>query len=348
MSQPAYSTWTADNCWPTQHRGTAMGGGFPEMSQPTDDQWIADGYCRPGYWGTENGGISVGGCDVEGVATARDIEGSTAASSSTDEQWFNERITDEMRLDPLFPEKLLAHQTRTCRPCIYYYLKEDSCRNGVSCDHCHICSPEEAKTQKRQAQREARAAARRNDADRKGGPRPRRRNHHGIPDSWMQALENGTPPEDLPGRTDASAVERPSQESESPEAWLGEIPGSSDNVKPNIIPELLENTTHLIDTSHPKKWLCEACNETVLIAQGRNLVAFLSRPCQPGPPPWMHPSHEYTRDVGKILCSVCFGFSNGIRVSPKLKKPCLGPCEVVSNKLLLVTQPRSRVVRTWP
>jgi len=321
MTPPADLEWSASGYWSAENGSTAMGGGHVEGIAIGDDIEGSTASSSTGiagsYWPTETGGTAMGGDDAEGIAIGDDNEDSTAASSG-EEQWLNAqqcldaRITPEMRADPLFEEKLLAHQTRTCRPCIYFYMKLDSCRKGISCDHCHICSPEEAKVQKRVNKKEARAEAKMS-AD---GPKPRRR-LKSAPSSWVQAIERGLRGE----HGDQSGQEDESLESMDPESW-----GGIDSVKPRIL-ELLENTTHHIDTSHPKRWVCEACNETVLIAQNRNLVAFLTRQCQPGPPPWMHPSHTYTRDVGKIMCGVCFGFSNGLRSAPRLKKPCPGICE---------------------
>lgn len=57
-------------------------------------------------------------------------------------------------------EKLLAHETGTCRPCAYFYLKEDGCRQGDDCEYCHLCSVDDVKNKKRSVKREARAQKR--------------------------------------------------------------------------------------------------------------------------------------------------------------------------------------------
>ncbi|CAE7030108.1 unnamed protein product [Symbiodinium natans] len=51
---------------------------------------------------------------------------------------------------------LLLHQLGTCRPCSYYYFKEDGCRNGDDCEFCHFCSPAAVKESKRRFKRDAR------------------------------------------------------------------------------------------------------------------------------------------------------------------------------------------------
>lgn len=57
-------------------------------------------------------------------------------------------------------EKVLAHETGTCRPCAYFYLKDDGCRQGDDCEYCHFCSMEDVKSKKRSVKREARAQKR--------------------------------------------------------------------------------------------------------------------------------------------------------------------------------------------
>lgn len=37
------------------------------------------------------------------------------------------------------------HFRGECRPCLYYYKKEDRCRLGADCTRCHICTPGEVK-----------------------------------------------------------------------------------------------------------------------------------------------------------------------------------------------------------
>eukprot|EP00930_Biecheleria_cincta_P054198 TRINITY_DN4015_c0_g2_i2.p1 TRINITY_DN4015_c0_g2~~TRINITY_DN4015_c0_g2_i2.p1 ORF type:complete len:353 (+),score=56.87 TRINITY_DN4015_c0_g2_i2:40-1059(+) len=253
------------------------------------------------------------------------------------------------RAKPDYAARVKQHYARDSQSYTNSCQKQDSSRHGVTCTQpspfstvpCQqpgtYPSAEEEKARMCTAQLlEARAAARRKPAAAADGKKPRRRNH-GIPSTVWRTIENGGRVEDLPGRSDPppppeAADDQPAPENKSSLETV-DSSGSSDRVKPNI-QELLENTSHQMDMSHPKRWVCEACNETILIALSRNLVAFLTRPCEPGPPPWMHPTHHYTRDVGKILCNVCFGFSNGLRASPKLRKPCPGPpgrCEGVSG-----------------
>lgn len=53
-------------------------------------------------------------------------------------------------------QNLLAHQSGNCKPCSYFYFKEDGCRNGDNCDFCHFCSPQAVKDCKRAFKRDAR------------------------------------------------------------------------------------------------------------------------------------------------------------------------------------------------
>jgi len=278
-------------------------------------------------------------------------EPAATVSSGTDEKWLDACIHDE-RLHPIIRAKLLARQTEPSEPCTNFYLQQDSCRNRVTCTQpfftlpCHpsIHPPQDASDRQWTAElREARASDRRTKAD-THEQKPRRRNY-GFPGSLMRSIENGLHAEDLPGRAHAlpNTGDQPARENKSPEIGPVSSSGDGDRVKPDI-QELLANTTHQMDTSHAKRWVCKACNEQKLIALSRNLEAFLKRPCKPGPPPWMHPTHEYTRDTGKISCNVCFGFSTGLRSTPKLSKPCSGPAEASRSHYLGVsmTKPRSR------
>ncbi|CAJ1415014.1 unnamed protein product [Effrenium voratum] len=51
---------------------------------------------------------------------------------------------------------LEAHRSGNCKPCSYFYFKEDGCRNGDFCDFCHFCSPQAVKDSKRRFKRDAR------------------------------------------------------------------------------------------------------------------------------------------------------------------------------------------------
>eukprot|EP00439_Symbiodinium_sp_Y106_P014323 s5309_g2.t1 len=56
----------------------------------------------------------------------------------------------------MLERNLLLHQLGNCKPCSYYYFKEDGCRNGDSCEFCHFCSPAAVKESKRRFKRDAR------------------------------------------------------------------------------------------------------------------------------------------------------------------------------------------------
>ncbi|CAE8620243.1 unnamed protein product [Polarella glacialis] len=52
-----------------------------------------------------------------------------------------------------------AHRRGVCRPCSYFTMKADSCRQGDACEFCHICTLDEARAWKRhlKAERKGRA-----------------------------------------------------------------------------------------------------------------------------------------------------------------------------------------------
>jgi len=77
----------------------------------------------------------------EEASTVGSTEASTANSTSSE-------------------EKLVAHRQGICKPCGYYFFKEDGCRLGDSCEFCHLCTIDEVKNRKRNSKREARAMKR--------------------------------------------------------------------------------------------------------------------------------------------------------------------------------------------
>merc|ERR1712087_664158 len=42
-----------------------------------------------------------------------------------------------------------AHRGGECRPCAYFFYKDDGCRWGEDCQFCHLCRPGEMKRRKR-------------------------------------------------------------------------------------------------------------------------------------------------------------------------------------------------------
>lgn len=48
------------------------------------------------------------------------------------------------------------HAQGRCAPCLFYTRKKDGCRKGDDCEHCHICSKQEAKRRRNKNQCEAR------------------------------------------------------------------------------------------------------------------------------------------------------------------------------------------------
>eukprot|EP00930_Biecheleria_cincta_P045714 TRINITY_DN314_c0_g4_i1.p1 TRINITY_DN314_c0_g4~~TRINITY_DN314_c0_g4_i1.p1 ORF type:complete len:297 (+),score=34.75 TRINITY_DN314_c0_g4_i1:65-955(+) len=52
------------------------------------------------------------------------------------------------------------HEEGTCKPCVYFTMKEDGCRLGDNCTFCHICTRESIKEKKQLLKRQSRAAKR--------------------------------------------------------------------------------------------------------------------------------------------------------------------------------------------
>eukprot|EP00931_Biecheleriopsis_adriatica_P079353 TRINITY_DN52754_c0_g1_i1.p1 TRINITY_DN52754_c0_g1~~TRINITY_DN52754_c0_g1_i1.p1 ORF type:complete len:248 (-),score=53.97 TRINITY_DN52754_c0_g1_i1:44-787(-) len=51
---------------------------------------------------------------------------------------------------------LERHLQKICRPCAYFWKKEDSCRLGESCSFCHLCDEPEFKARKKEKIRDLR------------------------------------------------------------------------------------------------------------------------------------------------------------------------------------------------
>eukprot|EP00930_Biecheleria_cincta_P045715 TRINITY_DN314_c0_g5_i1.p1 TRINITY_DN314_c0_g5~~TRINITY_DN314_c0_g5_i1.p1 ORF type:complete len:247 (+),score=30.78 TRINITY_DN314_c0_g5_i1:264-1004(+) len=57
-------------------------------------------------------------------------------------------------------EEQRRHEERTCKPCMYFTIKEDGCHLGDNCTFCHICTQDDTKDMKRLLKRQRRAARR--------------------------------------------------------------------------------------------------------------------------------------------------------------------------------------------
>eukprot|EP00933_Yihiella_yeosuensis_P074187 TRINITY_DN8301_c0_g1_i1.p1 TRINITY_DN8301_c0_g1~~TRINITY_DN8301_c0_g1_i1.p1 ORF type:complete len:182 (+),score=27.63 TRINITY_DN8301_c0_g1_i1:106-651(+) len=57
-------------------------------------------------------------------------------------------------------EKMRIHTLGQCKPCGYFYFKEDGCRLGDLCQFCHFCSDDDVKDRKRSMKRQARSRKR--------------------------------------------------------------------------------------------------------------------------------------------------------------------------------------------
>eukprot|EP00930_Biecheleria_cincta_P040715 TRINITY_DN2788_c0_g1_i3.p1 TRINITY_DN2788_c0_g1~~TRINITY_DN2788_c0_g1_i3.p1 ORF type:complete len:310 (-),score=36.75 TRINITY_DN2788_c0_g1_i3:485-1414(-) len=53
------------------------------------------------------------------------------------------------------------HDLTACRPCAYFYGKEDGCRQGDTCPFCHLCPPGMIKEKKKQKMQRLKALRRR-------------------------------------------------------------------------------------------------------------------------------------------------------------------------------------------
>ncbi|CAJ1360517.1 unnamed protein product [Effrenium voratum] len=55
---------------------------------------------------------------------------------------------------------LELHQLGRCRPCLFHTRKEDGCRKGDACQHCHHCSQEQCHRRRNRLTQERRKRAR--------------------------------------------------------------------------------------------------------------------------------------------------------------------------------------------
>lgn len=53
---------------------------------------------------------------------------------------------------------LIGHDSSLCRPCAFFFGKEDGCRNGVDCKFCHLCPPGMIKQKKKEKLERLRAS----------------------------------------------------------------------------------------------------------------------------------------------------------------------------------------------
>ncbi|CAE8722634.1 unnamed protein product, partial [Polarella glacialis] len=53
------------------------------------------------------------------------------------------------------------HDMGECRPCSFFYFREDGCRHGDYCRYCHLCTAQEASHEKRQFKHKRRGEHRR-------------------------------------------------------------------------------------------------------------------------------------------------------------------------------------------
>lgn len=58
----------------------------------------------------------------------------------------------------LEPNSEEAHMLGKCRPCAYFWYKEDGCRNADSCTFCHLCPRGEIQKKKKEKKAKRRAA----------------------------------------------------------------------------------------------------------------------------------------------------------------------------------------------
>ncbi|CAJ1440214.1 unnamed protein product [Effrenium voratum] len=56
------------------------------------------------------------------------------------------------------------HEAGSCNPCLFFTRKKDGCWRGEACDHCHICSRDEAKIRRNRLTGQARRARRQAEA----------------------------------------------------------------------------------------------------------------------------------------------------------------------------------------
>jgi len=58
-----------------------------------------------------------------------------------------------------YPEMEPAHIRKECKPCAYHLYKIDGCRQGATCQFCHLCPPGEIKRHKKEKRKTMKAMA---------------------------------------------------------------------------------------------------------------------------------------------------------------------------------------------
>eukprot|EP00929_Paragymnodinium_shiwhaense_P109894 TRINITY_DN76497_c0_g1_i1.p1 TRINITY_DN76497_c0_g1~~TRINITY_DN76497_c0_g1_i1.p1 ORF type:complete len:181 (+),score=19.04 TRINITY_DN76497_c0_g1_i1:84-626(+) len=59
------------------------------------------------------------------------------------------RTKTSILLEEHLQRKLTLHLQKECRPCAYFAFKSDGCRQGDSCEYCHLCTRSEIRRWKR-------------------------------------------------------------------------------------------------------------------------------------------------------------------------------------------------------
>lgn len=86
-----------------------------------------------------------------------DSQVSTSESNPASPPEVNLASAEELPLNVQLVNEM--HQLGQCVPCNYHWNKKDGCRQGSTCDFCHLCPKGEVKKRKKDKVRELRKAA---------------------------------------------------------------------------------------------------------------------------------------------------------------------------------------------
>lgn len=96
-----------------------------------------------------------------GEALSREREGHIQLDVCQKEEARSQACVEDETLQSVWQ----SHLAGNCLPCIFIWRKDDGCRHGDACTHCHFCPPEEAKRKRNrmswESKKRNKAAARR-------------------------------------------------------------------------------------------------------------------------------------------------------------------------------------------
>mmetsp|Transcript_5348 Transcript_5348/g.12279 ORF Transcript_5348/g.12279 Transcript_5348/m.12279 type:complete len:181 (+) Transcript_5348:26-568(+) len=93
---------------------------------------------------------------MQAAEEAAQIEGATEESETG-------AASSQARQTPAEDQAIL-HLNGQCTPCLFFTRKADGCRKGDACEHCHLCTAEEARKRRNRMVLEARKAQKKRSA----------------------------------------------------------------------------------------------------------------------------------------------------------------------------------------